>query len=142
MTKEELAAMLNGRPYRNEITKEECALAKESGLVVVYGASDDLIEFSGAINDEAGAGEDFEILFTKDGKFPSDDLIDQIKDELGEDFMPSLNKIMTIWCPEDAEDNVIASWAYQTDIPHAKFDIMEDGERYCIGIVFNISDLK
>lgn len=54
MKKEELAAMLNGREYRNEITREEAAEAKAAGLVVVYGASDDLMEFEGAIRDELG----------------------------------------------------------------------------------------
>ena len=42
MTKEELAATLNGREYNHEITKEEEAEARENGLVVIFGASDDL----------------------------------------------------------------------------------------------------
>lgn len=54
MNAKELAALLNGREYRKEITEEEVAQAKQSGLVVVYGASDDLMEFCGAIHDEVG----------------------------------------------------------------------------------------
>lgn len=49
MTKESLAAILNGRTYGDEITKEEEAQAKAAELVVIYGASDDLVEFGGAI---------------------------------------------------------------------------------------------
>ncbi len=56
LTKEELAARINGRAYRDEITPEEEKLAKENSLVVIFGASDDLIELRGAINEEIGAG--------------------------------------------------------------------------------------
>ena len=44
MTKEELAAMLNGREYGKEITKAEEEKAKANGLVVIYGYSDDNVE--------------------------------------------------------------------------------------------------
>ncbi len=54
LTKEELAARLNGRQYREEITPEEEQLAKENSLVVIFGYSDDLIELRGAINEELG----------------------------------------------------------------------------------------
>ena len=55
MTKEELAALINGRKYRHELTDKEEKAAKDARLVVVFGASDDLMEFRGAINDECGA---------------------------------------------------------------------------------------
>jgi hypothetical protein len=38
MNKETLAEMINGRSYRNEMHKEEEQIAKESGLVVIFGA--------------------------------------------------------------------------------------------------------
>jgi hypothetical protein len=34
------------------------------------------------------------------------------------------------------------SWTYKTDIPHATFDIFEDGEKFCRGIVFDIKSLS
>jgi hypothetical protein len=49
-----LAALLTGREYRQEITRAEEADAKAAGLVVAFGASDDLLEFRGAIDDEVG----------------------------------------------------------------------------------------
>ncbi len=55
MNAKQLAAQLNGREYGSEITKEEEAAAKKAGLVVVYGASDDLVELRGAIEEEVGA---------------------------------------------------------------------------------------
>jgi hypothetical protein len=44
-------------------------------------------------------------------------------------------KIEAVW----AEDGY--SWTYRTDIPHATFEITEDGEPYCRGIVFALADL-
>ncbi len=41
MTKEELAALINGRKYRHELTDKEEKAAKDARLVVVFGASDD-----------------------------------------------------------------------------------------------------
>lgn len=70
MTPQEFAALLNGREYGEEITREEEALAKAHGLVVVFGYS----------------------------------------------------------------------WIYQTDIPHATFEIVEGDDPYCRGIVFALAD--
>jgi hypothetical protein len=40
-----------------------------------------------------------------------------------------------VWGKDDT------SWSYETDIPHATFDVLEDGEVYCRGIVFALADL-
>lgn len=39
------------------------------------------------------------------------------------------------------DGKIIASWVISTELPHAKFKIMEDGETYCIGIIINIQDV-
>ena len=45
--------------------------------------------------------------------------------------------IEAVWC-----DNASgASWSYKTDIPHETFNIYEDGELFCVGIVFSVEDL-
>lgn len=33
------------------------------------------------------------------------------------------------------------AWTYSTEIPHATFEIIEEGEKFCRGIVFDINDL-
>jgi hypothetical protein len=48
----------------------------------------------------------------------------------------SAKTIEVVW---DAEGY---SWIYETEIPHAVFDILEDGEKFCRGIVFDIRSLK
>jgi len=134
MNKEELAALLDGREYGNEITSQEEKQAKQDGLVVVFGYSDDICELRGAINDEIGCFDGGTISFTKNGKFPTEDEIGIIEDILGE---LKLNRIKAIFAPQEP----LCSWIYETDIPHATFNIMENGELYCVGIVFSINDL-
>lgn len=129
MTKEELADQLNGNEYRSEYTKEQMKLAKENSLVIVHGASDDLIEFEGGISDEYGSFEGGSVRITK-------------KHNIKEAKPDSENVIHGFWCPKNDEGKVIASWVFSTDIPHSTFKIMEDDEVYCIGLVFSLSDLK
>jgi len=138
MTPEELADKLNGCEYREEIDRAAEKAAKLNGLVVVFGASDDLVEFRGAINDECG--DDEEIWLDSKGLLPD---FAQLRDDHDEDGLrdyfkrePNVRKIEACW------DTDGYSWVYQTDIPHKQFDVMEDGEHYCRGIVFLLSDLE
>lgn len=135
MTKESLAKLLDGREIENEITKEEIRQAKERGLIVLFGASDDLAEFRGAIHDEVSIYDGGTILINKDGPLEKHDDC-ECKYCGFEDKSKQAKKIEALWCNEGAY-----SWTYKTDIPHATFEIVEDGEPYCRGIVFNVSDL-
>ena len=121
MTAEQFAARLTGRAYGNEITTADAAEAKRAGLVVVYGASDDLMEFEGAIYDEVGAWEGATVYVRRDGT---------VADE------PPGACIDALWCAEPGY-----SWTYRTELSHATFEIVEDGEPYCRGIVFRMEDL-
>lgn len=129
----ELAAKLNGREYRNEITAAEARYAKANGLVVVYGASDDLMELRGAVDEEIGVYGGEKILMSRTGL---------IKNECDCERCPyfpektkGAAKIEAVW------DSGGYSWTYKTKIPHATFEIVEDGEKYCRGIVFALADV-
>lgn len=138
MKKEELAQLLDGREYGEEITPELEKEAKESGLVVVFGRSDDLMEFRGAEHDEVGAWAGQAVFIGQNG------LMANYCDEQEQcpNYHPEEgHAIMAEWCPSDATGAVIASWVYETEIPHSTFDIMEEGELYCRGIVFSMNDL-
>ena len=76
MTKEELAARLTGREYRDEITAAEEAEARAAGLVVVFGASDDLMEFEGAIRDEIGCYDGGTAMVDENGLLDRDQIDD------------------------------------------------------------------
>ena len=139
MDAKELAAKLNGREYLHEITRGEAELAKASGLVVVYGASDDLIEFRGAIRDEGDCYDSGTVLIDTKGVLPSWDEASESEESAQEYFerKAKARTITALWAKEPGY-----SWTYKTDIPHETFEIVEDGEPYCRGIVFNTGDIS
>lgn len=134
MNAQELADKLTGREYRDEITPAEEQEAKSAGLVIVFGASDDLMEFRGAVNDEIGAWEGATAFFTKDGL-----LVNECDNEDCPFFGRLMQRAVTVDAKWDTEGY---SWVYDTDIPHATFEILEDGDKYCRGIVFALSDIS
>lgn len=130
MKKEELAEMLDGRQIGDEITPAEAKQAAKDGLVVVYGASDDLMEFAGAIEEEFGTDADID----KDGN------IIEICDDECIHYQKALKGAnhFEAHFPSHGDEG----WTFETNIPHAIFKIYEDGDLYCNGIVFEIKDLK
>ncbi len=137
MTAKELAALLNGRERGNEITKEEETAAKEAGLVVVFGESDDCMEFRGAIDDEVSCFDGGMAYVNEKGLFESPDCTE----EYGrcEYVRSEMDKCATITALWDAGD---FPWSFDTGLPYETFEIFEDGEKYCQGIVFSLADLK
>jgi hypothetical protein len=146
MTKEELARILNGSEYGNETTSVDRKRAKDNNLVIVYGCSDDLVEIEGAIQDELDACDDTEFIIAKPGTMiPSDESEQYFYKAKEYEVVPIEpecklidNRIKALWTPDEFN----CSWLIKTDIPHATFDIMEDGELFCRGIVFSMEDLK
>lgn len=133
----EFAQLLNGREYGSEITKEEEAVAKQNNLVVVYGYSDDLAEFRGAINDETSAWEGRRIGFFNGNlvDLDSDEIEDHksIFERYGAKFPSSDFVVKVVWCPDDLD----TSWIITVEGAEGHhFDIFEDGDLYCRGVVF------
>ena len=128
MITKEIAALLDGMEYGEEISKHDLQYAKENGAVIVFGASDDLMEFRGVITDELTIYGDGFAYFNKDGLLK--------------------NKCNNADCPYFIEKRLQAksiaavwdcdgySWVYTTEIPHETFEILEQGQKYCRGIVF------
>ena len=140
MTKEEFAAGLDGVvSYGNELDDYARKTAKENGLVVVYGASDDLMEIDGAICDEADVYNGGTVYLDSDGILKCPDCEPELYNcPYYLQARKNAKWIAAVWCPKDSA----ASWKYNTEIPHATFRVFEDGELYCIGIVFSVEDLK
>jgi hypothetical protein len=132
-TKEELATLLNNREYLHEVTKDILRIAAENGLVIVFGASHDLCEFRGAINDEFGAREGATIPIDKYGIVINECYDDRCPYYV--EIVKQAAKIRAKWCDGEID------WTFETDIPHATFDIYEDGEIFCRGIVFSLNDV-
>ncbi len=124
MTKEEMAAKLHGREMGDEFTLEDRLAARASGLIVVYGYSDYCVEVDGVSCDERA----IDLLY-----FRRPGLVEQHNEECECNNCTAPTSQVK---PEYKD----AVWRFQTDIPHATFDIMEDGALYCRGIVFSLSD--
>lgn len=136
MTKEQLAERLNGVQYGDETNMDIEREAREAGLVIVFGASDDLMEFRGAIEDEQSGLSP--ALVDIHGLLPQRE---QIDDDLElEAFFKRRKAARAIepqWCKQKGY-----SWTYKTEIPHVTFEVAEDADSYCRGIVFALADLK
>lgn len=142
MTKEEFAERVDGREYPFKLSEDEERAADVNDLLVVYGCSDDLIEFRGATRHEAGA------IF---GGYRIVNVIGRVMEPLEDDEIlrlgrfgldelaiagPGAFKITAIW---DGGNGY--SWEYETAVPHATFDVLETGEKYCRGIVIDLREV-
>jgi hypothetical protein len=137
LTKELLAVALSGREYPFDLTDEEQAQAKAAGLVVIFGASDDLMELRGAINDEFSCYDGGTALIDAKGLLPDRENIegdDELKDFFARE--PLAHKVEALSCEEGDY-----TWTYRTSIPHATFDVTGVGGPYCRGIVISVADL-
>jgi len=134
MKPNELAARLDGRTYGSEITDEEEVMAKGAGLVVVFGYSDDNVELRGAIHDEVGAYEGTTMRFCRKGLVPSFDSLDHDDEETMAEYFA--NRALPYIEVKAEWDNDGYSWTYATTVPHASFDVYDEGEKFCRGIVF------
>jgi hypothetical protein len=129
---EAFADKLNGSEYGHEGSRELWAEMKAAGIVAVFGASDDLMEFRGAIYDEASFYGSGTAYVTPEGLFEDCDA----GCKYAKSAKASATPIKALWCAPGEP-----SWTYQTGLPHATFDVMEDGEVYCRGIVFSLNSL-
>lgn len=138
MTAKEFAEMLSGREYGMEIAGDESRLAAESGLIALYGYSDDNVEIVGAYRDEVGAYNGATIFLTKTGVL-QDPACDCAENCNCPYFTQAKNDAKTV---EAVWGKGGASWTFKTDIPHEEFNIYEDGELFCVGIVLSVEDLE
>lgn len=134
--RENLAAALNvqNMQYRDEPAPELVAVAEANRLVIIFGESDDLMEFRGAVHDEIGAFNGATAYFDSNGLVQNDCDNDECPHfERAKERAASVD---AIWSPNETQ-----SWGYKTAIPHSTFDIHEDGELYCRGIVICLDEL-
>lgn len=139
MTAKELAEMLDRREVGEEIVMGEERDIKDAGLVVVYGYSDDNVEFCGAINDEVGSYDGGTVYLTETGilESPSCECAEDCDCPYFDAARKKAKTIKAVWRNRGGP-----CWTFETDIPHETFTILENGEPWCIGIVFSVEDLE
>ncbi|NID15012.1 hypothetical protein [Luteibacter yeojuensis] len=134
-----IAAAITGAEYPFRLSAGMRDRAKAAGVVIVYGASDDLMEFDGAYRGELDAYEGTTAYVDKEGVLDRAALEDDDDQAIAAYVTRkrAAREIEALWDPGDGY-----SWTYKTDIPHATFEVIDtDGEKYCRGIVFNLADL-
>lgn len=144
---QDVVNLLDGCEYLTE-RRSISSLAnmmKANDIVAVFGQSDDLMEFAGAISDEVGAWEGETVLINRNiGLVVTPDHCDECDDcEFWNNHLKTQKnaKITAIWATKDENGEVKCSWGYETTIPHHKFRVMDDGELFCEGIVFDLKDI-
>lgn len=134
ISREKLATLLHGRSYGSEITEEEEDQAREAGLIVLFGYSDDNAEFRGVFSDEVPCHGGTTILVNWEGVLePHDDC-----DCPYCGYQKKAKGSMPIVAKWDCNGY---SWMYATELAHSCFDIVEGDEKYCRGIVFERGEL-
>lgn len=99
---------------------------KDNNIVIAYGMSDDLLEFEGAFVEEYSAFYGTKIYVDLDKKcFQQKEEITNFDNIV--DFPYFIN---ALWCKNDIP------WTIETNIPHKKFNIIDDGEIFSKGIIF------
>jgi hypothetical protein len=115
---------LNNRNERNVVP---AVLEAVKGLVVVYAASDDLVEIEGAMTQEIGAFNGVKLTASKTQGF--------FETAAGEP------DIEFRWCDDNSGESV-CPWSVICNLPHRKFDILDDeGYVSSVGIVLHIDDI-
>jgi len=123
ITLKKFAAMLNGRDCQPNLTANELLLAKQKGFVVVYGDSDDRVEFEGAIRAEGHTNPLVKdrpagtLVLSKDG-----DLLDEDSKLYAEYIRENRNVINVFYCCKDG-----LNWVFESDIPHETFLTYDGG---------------
>jgi hypothetical protein len=110
-------------------------MAKESGLVVMFGYSDDNVEIRGVFDDEVGAWNGATILFDKDGVFGG--CSEGYECKYIKKAKEQCRSVKAVW-----HDEGNPCWSFETDIPHETFNIYEDGELFGVGIVFAADEVS
>lgn len=145
----EVAQELNNIDYndiddylRNDISVP----LKEKGIVVAFGQSDDLLELRGAIYDEIDCYSPTKAIWLENQFINCnklDKLYEFLEDECDGFFISQIKKMCenTKYISINPNSKMF-QFEYETNFPCEQFNIIEDGEVYGVGFVFDINSLK
>jgi len=141
-----VAAALDGAAYPFNPSRQDQEAWKGADLFVICGASDDLVEIYGVDREEVGGPGSF--LLGRAGPCrPWSEVSGELDDWASDDQVvaavePWLAarrnavKIESTWCPPSGE-----SWLITAEgVGGAAFNIMEDGEIFCRGLVLTVAN--
>lgn len=137
MTPQELANGLNNAQRGEEVSPAEEKLAKENRLVVVFVASDCIVKFLGAIDDEKLFSKSVILFIHPTGKILHEAHCCNCDYRNFAELQSTAKAVEVLWAAEPGY-----SWTYKTGIPHATFEVFDGAEPYCRGIVFSLDNVK
>lgn len=133
MTKEDFAKMINGREQDELLSADDCLTASENNLVVVFAYSDDLLELEGAMIDELGCFNGGTFYFEKHFERWAD--IDDSFEGV------DLENLPVIYAVCNDRSKYEGFWYIDTNLEHARFETIKDGEPFCSGLIFDYAEL-
>lgn len=148
MNAQELAQLLNGHQYREYIQQKLLNEAKKYNLIIVYGYSDDIIVFRGAVRTEADCFCGGTLKFDRYGFLGTKECAEENGyDDCVKHYMRSQKccNIKAILCAENEP-----SWTYKLldkeldpmpDSYFSTFNILIRDEVYCRGLVFSLDEI-
>lgn len=122
---------LSCREYSKELTVQEEEQLKKEGLVVVFGANDDLCQIRGAISDKIRCSSDKTIFY-----------VEKIDSFISKDYYKTnhqeLTKIDLYGRPYLKINSMDGLWRYDIskNVYNLEFNILEGEKIYCIGKIF------
>jgi hypothetical protein len=149
ITAKEVAEKLNGCNYRDEDSHFNEKELEEAGIIVLFGASDDLLEVRGAIHDEWGAPGKVMLIHTPAHGW---DLRGEGYIDEHEDILKYLGcyDYATKYYIEPQRDVPVpfkgglvdASWNINAVLPpeteYYLFDVLDEEDLYCKGMVIKL----
>lgn len=136
MNANQWAKSLHRSQYRKVLNREKRKRLKADGVVIVYGDSDDRVEFHGALNEIHGTWPPDKIWLDQKGSVPRFDELDW---ECDEDVLR--------WAKRRENSTSLRimrgqyMFNFSIDIPYFKFFILESCIANYIGIAFSLQDL-
>jgi hypothetical protein len=133
-----LVELIGDLGYGDSIPHAAIEMAASMGAVIVYGYSDDGVGVEGAADDQGGAYGGNTLWLDREGFLPINEDLTLQDDEPATveqcrkivQRFDSAVKLKAIWA-----DSGIA-WRYEVGVEHRNFEIIEDGEVWCEGVVF------
>lgn len=131
MNIKDFANHLGTRPMGDEVPYYLVCEAQRLNYLVIFGVSDDLVEICGKHHYEFDAFRPTTLYVTKNRVYSADET------------HPATAKPIHVEYSAPTVQNP-ALWKFTTDIPHATFDVIEEGESgiFCRGIVIDAETLE
>lgn len=135
MTPAQAAARLHLNQYQLEGNEVLFREMEAHGLVAVYGGHNDFVVLQGAITDEADAG----VIMLDQSGIIENPCEDHDCPAFAAQGKTASRFICTYHPPHSNPDGFI--FTYQTTLPRADFNILDEGKPYCRGFVFALADV-